>query len=246
MYSVGIDASKGKSTICILKETGECILTPRDFNHTKDDLEALDQTIQKLTGKNDVRIVMEATGIYHWPLLLFLKRKGYFVSVINPLRMKLFAKNYNFRGVKTDKYDSTIIAAYGCEKWFSLQQWDFNDDTRDELKRLARSYVSYQKPKISVKQSLDLELEKCMPGIKSLFSDDQKLYSFILFFQHFDKITALSQKKFLNKFDRWAKRKDTDSTVQLLPRYTNLPHQVSLPSLSMIPVFSLLKIWLTR
>ena len=92
MYSVGIDASKGISTVCILKETGECILTPRDFNHTKDDLEALDQTIQKLTGKNDVRIVMEATGIYHWPLLLFLKRKGYFVSVINPLRMKLFAK----------------------------------------------------------------------------------------------------------------------------------------------------------
>ena len=207
MDSVGVDAAKGKSTICILKETGECILTPKDFNHTKDDLESLDQTIQKLTGKNDVRIVMEATGIYHWPLLLFLKRKGYFVSVINPLRMKLFAKSYNFRGIKTDKYDSTIIAAYGCEKWFSLQQWDFNDDTRDELKRLARSYVSYQKPKISVKQSLDLELEKCMPGIKNLFSDDQKLYSFILFFQHFDKITALSQKKFLNKFDRWAKKK---------------------------------------
>ena len=237
MYSVGIDASKGKSTICILKETGECILTPRDFNHTKDDLESLDQTIRKLTGKNDVRIVMEATGIYHWPLLLFLKRKGYFVSVINPLRMKLFAKNYNFRGVKTDKYDSTIIAAYGCEKWFSLQQWDFNDDTRDELKRLARSYVSYQKPKISVKQSLDLELEKCMPGIKNLFSDDQKLYSFILFFLRISSWINLTG---------GPKRKDTNSTVQLLPRYTNLPHQVSLPSLSMIPVFSLLKIWLTR
>ena len=97
MYSVGVDAAKGKSTICILKETGECILTPKDFNHTKDDLESLDQTIQKLTGKNDVRIVMEATGIYHWPLLLFLKRKGYFVSVINPLRMKLFAKNYSLK-----------------------------------------------------------------------------------------------------------------------------------------------------
>ena len=220
MYSVGIDASKGKSTVCILKETGECILTPRDFNHTKDDLEALDQTIQKLTGKNDVRIVMEATGIYHWPLLL----------VINPLRMKLFAKNYNFRGVKTDKYDSTIIAAYGCEKWFSLQQWDFNDDTRDELKRLARSYVSYQKPKISVKQSLDLELEKCMPGIKNLFSDDQKLYSFILFFHHYDNLTALSKNKFLDKFNRWAKKKGYQF------------HS----SLSMIPVFSLLKIWLTR
>jgi transposase len=207
MYSIGIDAAKGKSTVCILRETGECVLTPRDFKHAKDDLEDLHQTIQKLTGGTDVRIVMEATGIYHWPVLLFLKKNGYFVSVINPLRMKLFAKSYNFRGIKTDKYDSTIIAAYGCEKWFSLQDYSFADNTRDELKRLARSYVSYQKPKIAVKQALDLKLEKCMPGIKKILTDDQKMYDFILYFRHYDKITSLSQKKFLERFDKWAKKK---------------------------------------
>ena len=46
-----------------------------------------------------------------------------------------------------------------------------------------------------------------MPGIKNLFSDDQKLYDFILFFHHYDNLTALSKNKFLDKFNRWAKKK---------------------------------------
>ena len=207
MYSIGIDAAKGKSTVCILKESGECILKPRDFKHTNDDLEALDQTIRKLTGRKDVRIVMEATGVYHWPVLLFFKRKGYFTSVINPLRMKLFAKNYNFRGLKTDRYDALVIASYGCEKWFSLKDCDFSNNSREELKRLARNYVSCQKPKIVIKQLLDAELEKIMPGIKNLFSEDQKLYDFILCFRHYDKISIMSEKKFLDKFYKWSKKK---------------------------------------
>ena len=41
MYSIGIDAAKGKSTVCILRETEECVLTPRDFRHTYDNILSL-------------------------------------------------------------------------------------------------------------------------------------------------------------------------------------------------------------
>ncbi len=34
MISVGIDAAKGKSTVCIMKSYGEVILPPRDIAHT--------------------------------------------------------------------------------------------------------------------------------------------------------------------------------------------------------------------
>jgi len=41
MISVGIDVSKGKSTVCVIKPYGEVLMTPRDFRHTRDDLDSL-------------------------------------------------------------------------------------------------------------------------------------------------------------------------------------------------------------
>ncbi|MFR6217433.1 MAG: hypothetical protein ACLUKO_10715 [Enterocloster bolteae] len=35
--------------------------------------------------------------------------------------MKKYAKDNSIRGAKTDKLDSIMIANYGIEKWFKLQ-----------------------------------------------------------------------------------------------------------------------------
>ena len=48
MISVGIDAAKDKSTVCILKETGEVIKNSCDIKHTKKDLEDLVNELKKL------------------------------------------------------------------------------------------------------------------------------------------------------------------------------------------------------
>ena len=208
MISVGIDAAKSKSTVCIIKETGEVIKSPYDISHQKLDLEDLVNELKKLAKNDELRVVMEATGIYHWPVLIYLKDNGFFVSVINPLRMKLFSKNLNFRNVKTDEIDAGIIAIYGTEKWSKLINFNFEEDKRSDLKRLSRNYVLYQKPKVLLKQNLDLELNKCMPGIKDIVSDDEKLYDFIECFYHFNNISKLNKNKFLDKFNTWAKKKN--------------------------------------
>ena len=111
MISVGIDVSKEKSTVCILKPYGEIVCKPFELQHNKKSLESLDELLQRLDG--EVKIVMEATGVYNLPVLTFLDEKGYFVSVINPCVMKKYARNNNFRNVKTDKMDSITIANYG-------------------------------------------------------------------------------------------------------------------------------------
>ena len=85
---------------------------------------------------------MEATGIYNLPILTFLVEKGYFVSVINPCVMKKYARNNNFRNVKTDKMDSITIANYGIEKWFKLKRYETSESTYTELKLLGRRYRS--------------------------------------------------------------------------------------------------------
>ncbi|WP_410747319.1 IS110 family transposase, partial [Clostridium neonatale] len=48
MISVGIDVSKEKSTVCILKEYGEVISEPHEINHTETDLKALVESISEL------------------------------------------------------------------------------------------------------------------------------------------------------------------------------------------------------
>ena len=208
MYSVGIDVSKGKSTVCIIDCNGSTVYSPFEVKHEKDDLERLLSIFKNLAKKEDIKVVMEATGIYHWPIFKILKDNDYFVCVVNPLKMKAFSKNVNFRSVKTDKIDSTIISRYGVEKWISLKNDNYQSDSREELKRLTRAYEAYQKPKVNIKQIMDSELEKAMPGIKSIIDEDDKLCDFILEFKHFDKIKKMTSDKFVNKFNAWKKKKN--------------------------------------
>ena len=71
MISVGIDVSKEKSTICILKPYGEIVSRPFEVCHTEKELSELTSMLLRLN--DDVRVVMEATGIYHLPVLCYLK-----------------------------------------------------------------------------------------------------------------------------------------------------------------------------
>ena len=86
MIGVGIDVSKLKSTICILNEYGEVLQTPYEISHTETDLKELSKSIKGYGGKNDVRVVMEATGAYSRPILYYLLDEGIFVSEINPYK----------------------------------------------------------------------------------------------------------------------------------------------------------------
>ena len=112
--------------------------SPFEVLHVEKELDALDALLNKMDG--EIRIVMEATGIYHLPVLTFLHEKGYFVSVINPYAMKKYARDNSIRGAKTDKLDSMMIAKYGIEKWFKLQRYDGDTEVCAELKLLGRRY----------------------------------------------------------------------------------------------------------
>jgi len=69
MISVGVDVSNGKSTICILNPYGEIVCSPFEVQH-EEALEAFAYLLAKLDG--EIRVVMEATGIYHLPVLTFV------------------------------------------------------------------------------------------------------------------------------------------------------------------------------
>lgn len=212
MISVGIDVSKEKSTVCILKPYGEIVCKPFEVSHTEKGLSSLDDMLKKLNG--EIRIVMEATGIYHLPLLTFFQEKGYFVAVINPLMMKRYSQNYSFRKAKTDKLDSKTIAHYGIEKWFHLQNYTSDEAVYAELKILGRRYRFYMEMHVKALQELTHVLDYTMPGIKQQFktwneaSGKDKLSDFVDRFWHYDLITSMSKEEFLNEYSAWAKEKE--------------------------------------
>lgn len=211
MISVGIDVSKGKSTVCVLKPYGEIVCRPFEMQHVEKDLEDFHKLLKKLEG--EIRIVMEATGIYHLPVLTFLHDKGYFVSVVNPFAMKKYAKDNSIRGAKTDKLDSIMIANYGIEKWFKLQSYEGDEEIYAELKLLGRRYRYYMELHVKALQELTHILDYVMPGIKKMFNSwneangKDKLSDFVERFWHFDLITSMSLEKFTEEYLVWAKEK---------------------------------------
>lgn len=211
MISVGVDVSKGKSTVCVMKPYGEIVLKPFEVQHTESELSELEKMLRKLDG--EVRLVMEATGVYHLPLLTFFLEHGYFVSVINPYAMRKYAKDNSIRGAKTDKLDSIIIANYGIEKWYKLQNYDKDEAIYAELKLLGRRYRFYMELHIKALQELTHMLDYTMPGLKTKFNswdeknNKDKLSDFVERFWHYDLITGMSRDDFVVAYCEWAKEK---------------------------------------
>ena len=211
MISVGVDVSKGKSTVCILKPYGEIVCSPFEVKHVEKELEDLAGLLTKLDG--EIRVVMEATGVYHLPILTFLQEKGYFVSVINPYSMKKYAKDNSLRRAKTDRLDSIMIANYGIDRWFKLQKYGGDGNTYAELKLLGRRYRYYMELHVKSLQELTHILDYVMPGIKAMFnswdeaSNKDKLSDFVERYWHYDLITSMSREEFTEDYLAWAKEK---------------------------------------
>ncbi len=108
MISVGIDVSKGKSTICILKPYGEIVSSPFDVEHTDNSLLELSKMLLRLDG--ETKVVMEATGAYHMPILSYLKDQGLFVSVRSSVCTLHENENRKYSGIV--KYDGLHNAGY--------------------------------------------------------------------------------------------------------------------------------------
>ena len=208
MISVGIDVAKGKSTVCILKPYGEIVSKPFDISHVEKDLGELAAML--LRFDDEVKVVMEATGIYHLPVLTYLQERGLFVAVINPYLMKVY-RSGDLR--KANKIDSRIIANYGIEHWFTMTEFQASDDVYGELKMLGQQYRHYMKLHIMSLHELTHLLDYTMPGIKGMLASwnegnrKDKLSDFVEHFWHYDNITCLSETEFIEQYTIWAKEK---------------------------------------
>lgn len=184
----------------------------------------------------EVKVVMEATGIYHLPVPTYLQEKGLFVAVINPYLMKVY-RSGDLRKAKTDKIDSRIIANYGIDHWFTMTEFQASEDIYGELKLLGQQYRHYMKLHINSLHELTHLLDYTMPEIKGMLASwnegnrKDKLSDFVESFWHYDKITCLDGTEFINQYINWAKEKKYHQSQDKAKTIYKLAHE-SIPTLS--------------
>ena len=207
MYAVGIDVSKGKSTISIISLDGEIIEEPFEINH---DQEGFSNLLLKIKDfkKEEIKFLMEATGHYHLPLLNSLLENDYFVCVENALIIKKYC-DMDLRKVKNDRKDSLKLATYCSEKWYKLKAFEPTDDLREQLQFLSREYNQYVKIQTNLKLQLTNLIDKTFPGIKKII-DDENRYELLL--DIYEKycypclVLEKSKKDFIEDIDNMAKK----------------------------------------
>ena len=141
MNAVGVDVSKGKSMVSIMRPFGEVVASPFEVNHTGSELDELANTLKNLPG--ETKVIMECTGHYYYPVAYALHEAGLFVSAVHAKLIHGFGNN-TIRRVKTDKADAIKIASYGLSHWLELPEYIPEEDVRRMLKALDLLCVQHQ------------------------------------------------------------------------------------------------------
>ena len=210
MNAVGIDVSKGKSTVTIRQPGDVVVLAPQDYRHTQSSINDLITTIKGLDG--ETKVCMEHTGRYYEPVATWLSEAGIFVSAVNPWLIKDFGDE-SLRTPKTDKADAKKIARFALDRWTKLPQYSRMDELRNQLKTMNRQFGFYMDQKTAMKNNLIALLDQTFPGANSFFDSaarsdgSQKWVDFVDTHWHVDCVRSQSLTAFTAHYKNWCKRK---------------------------------------
>ena len=208
--AVGIDVSKGKSMVAIRRPGGEVVRLPFEVMHTTSALKDLIKDLKQVSG--EIRIVMEHTGIYWYPIARTLHDAGFFVSIVNAILIHNFSDN-SLRKVKTDKADALKIANYALAFWDSLFPYTPEDEIRKILKVQSRLYERTTQSSVVLRNGLISLLDQTFPGANNLFASTYRTVSghykwidFVKRFWHRDCVAGISEKAFSEIYSKWCDR----------------------------------------
>lgn len=205
-YGVGVDVSKGKSTVAIMSVEGEIIEEPFEINHDIDGFEILENKMKELP-REDLKIVMEETGSYHLPILGYLLDKGYFVTAKNALEIKKYLDR-GLRKAKTDKKDAYKLAEYACDNWYKMVKARENDEIYDNLKFLSRQYLSTIAVQVKQKINFSNLCDLLFPGYYQLLDDNIFILGLEIFkkYYHPNIVKDTKENQFIKEVDKIAKK----------------------------------------
>lgn len=210
MNAVGIDVSKGKSTVAVMQPFGVVVASPYEVDHIESELKELARFLKSLPG--ETRVLMEYTGRYYEPIARYLHEAGIFVSVVNAIVAHDYSTN-TVRRAKTDKKDAVKLANMAIDRWLDLKEYIPEDEIRQTLKICNRQYNQYNKLRTMLKNNLIALLDQTFPDVNKLFKSParksdghEKWVDFALKFWHCECVCGISERQFKDKYERWCKR----------------------------------------
>ena len=168
--SVGLDVGTDFTWMSIALPNGSFIGKP--FKVIHNDPYSRELAVAKIKEAQEMyslksRCFLESTGIYHVPLLCFLRDKGLDCSVINPIITKN-STNINIRKLHNDKFDSKKAALVGLNA--SLKTSIIPDEDIADLRNLVRDYYYFKDLQSAVVLKLNAELKVSFPAYLKVFS----------------------------------------------------------------------------
>lgn len=209
MNAVGIDVSKGKSMVAIMRPFGEVVRSPFEVSHTESELSELAKLLKSLPG--ETRVVMEYTGYYHAPVAYSLCEAGIYVSAVNAILVHDYGNN-NLRRAKTDKKDAVKLANYALDHWLTLPRYIPEEDARLMLKTCYRQYQQMSKIQTMQNNNLVSLLDITFPNANRLFTSpprpdgSEKWVDFVSQFWHCDCVGKFSLNAFTERYRKWCKK----------------------------------------
>ena len=168
--SVGIDVGADFSYMALALPNQTFIGKPFKIVHNK--LTSLERAVLAIREAEELhsmpsRIVMESTGVYHYPLFRYLSDKEFDVCVINPIITKN-STNMNIRKVANDKSSSKNLAMIGLKPDLKISVMP--SDAVLDLRNLVREYYSLMDNRSMYVNKLSGFLRVAFPQYLGIFS----------------------------------------------------------------------------
>lgn len=168
--SVGFDVGADFTWMSIMLPNG--ILIGKPFKIIHSDPQSRELAISKIKEAQEMyslesRCFLESTGIYHIPLLCFLRDKGFDCAVINPIITKN-STNINIRKVHNDRFDSKKAALVGLKPDLKVSLMPSN--LALNCRNLCREYYDLMDNRSAYVNKLQGELRMAFPQYLGIFS----------------------------------------------------------------------------
>lgn len=117
MHYIGLDVGKEKLHAAWLRDAATQFTRPKAVSNSAAGHAQLLAWAERQTGQatGEICFVLEATGVYHDAVALFLYQAGCRVCVLNPLHVKRYGESCGIK-TKNDQHDARLLARFGHER----------------------------------------------------------------------------------------------------------------------------------
>ena len=166
---VGIDVAQKELVVSLgrmFDDWSPEIFSQKTFSNSIKGFMGLAIWVKKLTDPDtDLRFVMEATGVYHESLALFLEEKGYAVSIVLPNKISNYLRTLDTKTI-TDSTAAEGITMFGLER--KLSDWKRPKKIFKSLKQLTRERDQVVQLRTMAKNHLHAEQAEATPNKDSI------------------------------------------------------------------------------